>query len=145
MQFLNELPTSNRNNQEASQMTRFITQVHTQHKKMVYISFVSTYNCSSEFVIYCLSCPCSLLYIGRTIYTLRKRFGEHKRSIEECKELMIPRHFTEFHQCSPKGLQVWVAETIPNPPPPGQSALSVSVGEILFGSTLWIVEPWRPE
>lgn len=71
------------------------------------------YSCSPEFVIYCLTCPCGLLYVGRTVQTLRKRFGEHRRSIEEGAELTIPRHFKEFHQGSTKGLQVWVLESIP--------------------------------
>lgn len=55
------------------------------------------FNCSTEFVVYCLSCPCNLLYVGCTTRTLRKRFGEHRQSIEDNKNLTIPRHFTEFH------------------------------------------------
>lgn len=39
------------------------------------------YNCCSEFVVYCVTCPCGLLYVGCTIRTLHKRFREHKRSI----------------------------------------------------------------
>lgn len=40
------------------------------------------YNCSSDFVVYGLTCPCGLLYVGHTIQALRTRFGEHRRSIE---------------------------------------------------------------
>lgn len=62
------------------------------------------YNCSTEFVIYFLTFPCGLLYIGRTIRTLQKRFGEHRRSIENDNDLTIPRHFAKFHQGSTDGL-----------------------------------------
>lgn len=44
--------------------------------------FREFFNCSSDFVIYGIRCLCDLLYIGRTIQTLRKRFGEHRRSIK---------------------------------------------------------------
>lgn len=33
------------------------------------------YNCSSDFVVYGLTCPCGLIYVGCTIRPLRQRFG----------------------------------------------------------------------
>lgn len=36
------------------------------------------YNCSSDFVVYGLTCPCGLIYVGRTIRPVRQRFGEHR-------------------------------------------------------------------
>lgn len=50
------------------------------HKDKQY-TFLAFYTCSTEFVVYCLSCPCGLLYVGRTIRTLRKR--ERGRKTQE--------------------------------------------------------------
>lgn len=75
--------------------------------------FREFFNCSSDFVIYGIRCLCDLLYIGRTIQTLRKRFGEHRRSIKENLNLTIPRHFKEYPQGSTNGMRVWVIEQIP--------------------------------
>lgn len=33
------------------------------------------YNWSTEYVVYCLACPCGLFHVVRTIRTLCKRFG----------------------------------------------------------------------
>ncbi|CAI9555659.1 unnamed protein product [Staurois parvus] len=78
-------------------------------------SFKEFYNCSTDHVIYCISCPCGLLYVGRTIRPLRARFGEHRRLIEDGKDKhSVPRHFLEYHQKSTDGLQVWVLESIHN-------------------------------
>lgn len=41
------------------------------------------YNCSSDYVVYDLTCPCGLIYVGRTIQALRQRFSEHRRFIED--------------------------------------------------------------
>lgn len=75
------------------------------------------YNCYSDFVIYGLTCPCSLLYVGRTIRALPTRFGEHRRSIEGGIDPLkvahsVPKHFTQAHKQSMEGLQVWVIEQI---------------------------------
>lgn len=54
-----------------------------QHGKKSFVSKGKTYsldqfyNCSSEFVVYGLKCPCGLIYVGRTICPLRQRFGQH--------------------------------------------------------------------
>ena len=72
------------------------------------------YNYSSKFVAYCVTCPCVLLYVGHTIRILHKRFGEHKRSIEDDSDLTIPKYFKAFHQSSVVGPggRVWVVEQI---------------------------------
>lgn len=70
--------------------------------------------CSTEFVIYVLRCPCGLLYVGRTIRTLRKRIGEHRRFIQKgCNEHSVPRHFLHFHKKDFRGLVVMAIEAIP--------------------------------
>lgn len=53
------------------------------------------------------------MYVGRTIQALRTRFGEHRRLIEGgIDPHSVPRHFTQAHQQSMKGLQAWVIEQI---------------------------------
>lgn len=72
------------------------------------------YNCSTDFVIYCLTCPCGLIYVGRTIRALRARFGEHRRFIEKGRDHhSVPKHFLTHHGRSTAGLSVWVIESIP--------------------------------
>lgn len=84
-----------------------------KHKGKVY-PLEGFYNCSSDHVVYALTCPCGLLYIGRTIQPLRQRFGKHRRLIEGGKDLhSVPRHFLEHHNRSTEGLEVWVIEQIP--------------------------------
>lgn len=84
-----------------------------QHKDKTY-QLEGFYNCSTEYVVYCLTCPCKSLYVGRTIRPLRQCFGKHRRFIEKgCDEHSVPRHFLEHHNQSTAGLQVWVLESIP--------------------------------
>lgn len=72
------------------------------------------YNCSTDFVIYCLTCPCAQFYVGRTIRALRARFGEHQRFIEKGRDYhSVPKHFLTHHGRSTAGLGVWVIESIP--------------------------------
>lgn len=64
--------------------------------------------------MYCLICPCKLLYVGRTICPLRQRFGKHRRLVELGSDKhSVPRHFLKYHARSTRGLQVWVIESIP--------------------------------
>lgn len=75
----------------------------------------SFFNCSTTYVIYCISCPCGLLYVGRTIRTLRARFGEHRRAVQANNPLYsTARHFTTHHQQNIADLNVWVIESIPD-------------------------------
>lgn len=72
------------------------------------------YNCSSDYVVYCLTCPCKMLNVGRTIRPLRQRFGKHRQFVEVgCDKHSVPRHFLEYHAQSTAGLRVWVIESIP--------------------------------
>lgn len=63
-----------------------------QHGKKFFSTKDKTYqlkefhNCSSDFVVYELTCPCGLIYVGRSIRALRQRFGEHRRLIEVGEE-----------------------------------------------------------
>lgn len=93
---------------------------HVTHRQKEFICKGKSYTipdfftCSSEYVVYCLTCPCGLLYVGRTIRTLRKRFGEHRNFVEKgLDKYSVARHFKEFHQQSSAGMRVWVIEAIP--------------------------------
>lgn len=78
-------------------------------------------NCLFQFVDFCLMCPCGLLYMGRIIQTLRARFGEDKRCIEEGNlKHNVPQNCIQCHQKSTEGLHVWVIESIPNKLSPGE-------------------------
>lgn len=70
--------------------------------------------CSTEFVIYVLLCPCSLLYVGHMIRTLRTRVGEHRRFIKKgCVTHSVPRHFPQAHNKDFGCLKVFAIEAIP--------------------------------
>lgn len=45
-----------------------------------------------------LRCPCSLLYVGRTIRVLRTRVGEHLRFFEKEVDKQCPRHFAAHYR-----------------------------------------------
>lgn len=92
------------------------------------------FNCSSNFVVYGLTCPCGLIYVGHTVRALRTRFGEHRRLIEGGTDPHSgPRHFAEAHQHSTNSLQVWVIEQI-------LSSLSVAkhFKKLCARETFWI-------
>lgn len=88
-------------------------QKNSKHRVRIY-DLDNFYNCSTDYVIYCLSCPCRLLYVGHTICPLRQRFGKHSRFVEEvCDQNSVAQHFLEYHNKSTTGLQVWVIEVTP--------------------------------
>ena len=69
----------------------------------------STYNiqgkftCTSTHIIYCISCSrCGMLYIGETKRQLRKRFGEHRRTVSaNDANQSVARHFnSDNHRIS---------------------------------------------
>lgn len=54
------------------------------------------YTCSSRFLIYMITCPCNLVYIGETTMEIRQRISKHKSTIRTgMTELPIPKHFAE--------------------------------------------------
>lgn len=69
-------------------------------------------NCSTDKVIYMLTCPCQKMYIGKTKRQLKIRIGEHLRDIkkerdpEKGQESPVPKHFAQYHQCRTDGLKV---------------------------------------
>lgn len=75
----------------------------------------SFFKCSTTYVVYCISCPYGLLYVGRTIRTLRARFGDHRRAVQANNpQYSTARHFTTHHQQNISDLNVWIIESIPD-------------------------------
>lgn len=40
-------------------------------------------NCSSNFIINLLECPCKLQYVGRTMMTQRNRMNKHRHNVSK--------------------------------------------------------------
>ena len=38
-------------------------------------------NCNTDFCVYILKCPCTLVYVGKTIGPFKKRFQKHRSDI----------------------------------------------------------------
>ncbi|XP_078525602.1 uncharacterized protein LOC144798546 [Lissotriton helveticus] len=70
--------------------------------------------CSSQFVVYCLVCPCGLRYIGSTIKELKLRILEHQRAIEKVDiSYPVARHFAEEHSKDRKLLRFFGLDMVP--------------------------------
>ena len=80
-------------------------------------------NCNTANVIYCLKCPCDLLYIGMTTRKVKIRIGEHRSNIR-CKKtntrLLV--HFLELSH-TPNDLRWTVLESLSNSSPNMETAL----------------------
>ena len=79
-------------------------------------------NCTTERVIYMLTCPCPKIYVGKTKRQLKVRIGEHIRDIrneekeeekrkkpgyiEKFHDSPVARHFLQFHGGKSDGLKV---------------------------------------
>lgn len=64
------------------------------------------YTCSTDHVVYCLTCPCSLFYVGRTIRSLRKSFSEYHHFVTEGSDIhSVSRHFLKYHNKSTVSLK----------------------------------------
>lgn len=80
--------------------------------------------------------------MGRTIRALRTRFGEHRRLIEGVTDPhSVPRHFTEAHQQSTNGLQVWVIEQISSSLPAAERFKKLCIRETFWIYNLDVLSP----
>lgn len=61
-----------------------------------------TADCNSNFVLYCIKCPCGLMYIGKTERKLKIRIGEHKSMIrnKNMKSNLAAHWITHNHNIS---------------------------------------------
>ncbi|CAJ0942417.1 unnamed protein product [Ranitomeya imitator] len=54
------------------------------------------YTCTSSFVIYLITCPCGLTYVGETTMQIKACISKHKSTIRtKMMDLPIPKHFIE--------------------------------------------------
>lgn len=75
-------------------------------------------NCRTKGVIYCLKCPCSLIYIGQTIQCLKQRVQKHLSTIglaardrrQQKKLTSVAEHFLDVHQGKIAGLKIYGLE-----------------------------------
>ncbi|CAJ0940184.1 unnamed protein product [Ranitomeya imitator] len=52
------------------------------------------YTCRSSYVVYVLTCPCGLFYVGETTMEVRARISKHTSTIRtKLLDLPVPRHF----------------------------------------------------
>ncbi|OCU00930.1 hypothetical protein XELAEV_18006708mg [Xenopus laevis] len=55
------------------------------------------YTCISKYVIYALTCPCGLIYIGETTQMVKSHIFQHKSSINLGNtSLPVSKHFLEM-------------------------------------------------
>eukprot|EP00079_Xenopus_tropicalis_P014684 XP_004911451.1 PREDICTED: uncharacterized protein LOC101735191 [Xenopus tropicalis] len=62
--------------------------------------------CLSTFVVYIITCPCGLYYVGKTVTTLRERIGNHRsaisRALKEGESIQpVARHFVNMRHPLP--------------------------------------------
>lgn len=68
--------------------------------------------CRSTHVVYILTCPCPLLYVGKTTRALRTRILEHRSAVRRSDEVSpVARHFQEAGH-SVADLKFWGVERI---------------------------------
>ncbi|XP_075448365.1 uncharacterized protein LOC142490239 [Ascaphus truei] len=70
-------------------------------------------NCLSTHIVYAITCPCGLQYIGRTKRALCIRFLEHRRNIiHGLKTHSLSRHYELKHNKDPSSLVIMGVEAI---------------------------------
>ncbi|KAL7370285.1 hypothetical protein ABVT39_024899 [Epinephelus coioides] len=73
-------------------------------------------NCKSTHVVYMLSCPCGLVYVGQTKRPLKQRISEHKTAIRTGNmDYAIAKHYAEANHGSPSSLRFCGIEKITIP------------------------------
>lgn len=70
-------------------------------------------NCNSEYVVYCLRCPCGCFYVGRTKRKLKERFYEHKYAIRiQNEDYPMAKHYKDAHHSDPSSLKIQGIEIV---------------------------------
>lgn len=92
------------------------------------------FNCSMEFVVNYLTCPCGLFYVESTIRALCSGHGEHYKLNEQ--GTCVPRNFVEEHKRSTNGPWVWLLEVIPKHLP-----LTKCFKKLCKRETFWTYKP----
>ena len=79
------------------------TSSYTFHNTGEQRKILQNLSCSSNNLVYLINCKCCIKkdptlpcqYIGQTCRTLRERFGEHRRGIENNIDESVPIHFNQ--------------------------------------------------
>ncbi|CAH2275576.1 Hypothetical predicted protein, partial [Pelobates cultripes] len=101
--------------------------------------------CTSDFVIYKLTCPCGLTYIGKTDLPLRERIRNHRSSIrtayrDKKSELPVAKHFLELGHSLPS-MKLMAIDQIPLPRRGGDRKKMLLQRELFWIRTLQTVYP----
>ncbi|XP_066465117.1 uncharacterized protein [Eleutherodactylus coqui] len=76
----------------------------------------SRYTCNTSYVVYLLTCPCGLGYVGETTQEVKKRIVKHKSTIRtENKDSPVSKHFVELKH-SVNQLRFRVIDHVPKQP-----------------------------
>ena len=68
--------------------------IHTQEKSL---TIRGTITCSTSNVIYLLTCPCGLAYVGQTSRALKTRISEHRSNIRtKNPKSPVAQHFNKM-------------------------------------------------
>lgn len=70
-------------------------------------------SCKTTGVIYLVTCPCGLEYMGKTTRELRCRVGEHLRDIRLKNDKPLPRHMWSHHPSDPLQVHFMGIDLIP--------------------------------
>lgn len=86
--------------------------------------------CNSEWVIYVIICPCSLLYVGETTCTLKTRLNGHRYSIRKKRQdLPVSKHFYEVGH-NEWDMKVIAVDFVPQPPRGGDRLMMLKKREL---------------
>ena len=99
-------------------------------------------NCKSTHVIYMLSCPCGLAYVGQTKRPLKQRISEHKTAIRTGNmDYAIAKHYAEANHGSPSSLKFTGIERIEMPTRGGDILKRLAQREMQWIYTLNTMTP----
>lgn len=113
---------------------------HPQTKKIYQLKHYLT--CNSEWVIYVLICPCSLLYVGETTCTLKTRINGHRYSIRKRRlDLPVAKHYTETGH-SEWDMKIIIIDTVAQPQRGGDRLMILKKLELKW---IYLLDTLRPK
>lgn len=108
------------------------------NKKIIINGF---YTCQSSYVIYILTCPCNLLYVGETTQKIKDRIAQHRSTIRHPQSsLPVSRHFSEMGH-KDTDLRFMVLEEIPHDKRGGDRILKLKRREVWWINKLQSLAP----
>ncbi|OCT56704.1 hypothetical protein XELAEV_18004515mg [Xenopus laevis] len=99
------------------------------------------YCCISKYVVYVLTCPCGLIYIGETTQMVKSRISKHKSSINLGNaKLSVSKHFLDLGHSADQ-LKVMVLEGVPPLKYGGNRELRLKQREVWWVKKINSLEP----